>query len=336
MRIPFHINVATEAVHDRVRSVLDSGQWSQGSVSAELEHRVSELTGAEHVIPVANGTVALTLALLTILNRGPDWLEVICPAFTYPATANAIQAAGGNPVFADVDNHGLIDPDHVKSLITDRTAAILPVHLYGQQVDLSRLDFGLPIVEDACQAFGLPVRFGATSFHGSKAVAAGEGGAVFVDDPETAEWIRRFANQGFSGPIPAMPGMNCRLTDIQAAIILGLLDEWDWMRTWRRHLADIYRGGLTPDIVLGSSTCSYFTIRHILRDHIQHQLYLSGIESRVFYPYTLPDLAWFPDADVPNARRLSRQVLSLPIHPWLGAEAFEIVNQINRAIEDYS
>jgi dTDP-4-amino-4,6-dideoxygalactose transaminase len=233
-----------------VTETLRSGWLTTGPKTAELERRFAEYVGAEHAIAVASGTAALHLSLLA-LGVGPGD-EVITTAVTWPATANVIVHAGATPVFADVREADLnIDPEHVRSLVSPRTKAILPVHLAGQPADLDPLwELGLPVVEDAAHAVESAYRgrkigglSDATCFslYATKNVAAGEGGIVATNSGEIAAAIDglRLMRRGHGSLYDlVVPGYKANLSDVLAAIALCQLDKLEAHRELRqRHFA---------------------------------------------------------------------------------------------------
>src|SRR5947208_8677753 len=224
---------------EAVAETLPSGWLTTGPKTAELERRLSEFLEAEYVIAVASGTAAMHLALLA-LGIGPGD-EVITTPITWPATANVIVHAGATPVFADVRDADLnIDPDGVAQLVTERTKAILPVHLAGQPCDLDPLlELGVPIVEDAAHALESAYRgrkigpiSDATCFslYATKNVAAGEGGLISTNRDDVAEAVQdlRLMRRGDGSlyDIP-VPGYKANLSDVLASIALVQLDKID-------------------------------------------------------------------------------------------------------------
>jgi dTDP-4-amino-4,6-dideoxygalactose transaminase len=233
-----------------VAETIRSGWLTTGPKAAELEARAAELLEARHVLAVASGTAALHLALLAV-GVGPGD-EVITTSLTWPATANVILHAGATPVFADVRNTDLnVDPEHVRALVTERTKAILPVHLYGQPADLDPLlELGVPVVEDAAHAFESRYRgrkigsiSDATCFslYATKNVAAGEGGLVATNDDEVAARVNdlRVMRRGHGSLYDiAVPGYKANLSDVLATIALVQLSKLDrHAEIRRRHFA---------------------------------------------------------------------------------------------------
>jgi dTDP-4-amino-4,6-dideoxygalactose transaminase len=240
------------AVADAIRS----GWLTTGPRAAELERRFAEYVGAEHALAVSSGTAAMHLALVALAVGPGD--EVITTPITWPATANVIVHTGATPVFADVRDSDLnIDPDRVAELITPRTRAIMPVHLYGQPADLDPLrGLGLPVVEDAAHAAESEYRgrkiggiSEATCFslYATKAIAAGEGGIVTTNDDRLAEAIRALTimRRGHGSLYDiAVPGYKANLSDVLAAIALCQLDKVERHRALRRRQVELYDSAL--------------------------------------------------------------------------------------------
>jgi dTDP-4-amino-4,6-dideoxygalactose transaminase len=240
---------------DEVAAVADairSGWLTTGPRAAELERRFAEYVGAKHALAVSSGTAAMHLALVGLGIGAGD--EVITTPITWPATANVIVHTGATPVFADVRNDTLnIDPDRVAELVTPRTKAIMPVHLYGQPADLDPIRaLGLPVVEDAAHAAESEYRgwkiggiSEATCFslYATKSIAAGEGGIVTTDDDELAEAIRALTimRRGHASLYDiAVPGYKANLSDVLAAIALCQLDKVDHHRALRLRQVELY------------------------------------------------------------------------------------------------
>jgi dTDP-4-amino-4,6-dideoxygalactose transaminase len=236
------------AVTDAIRS----GWLTTGPRAAELERRFAEYVGARHALAVSSGTAAMHLTLVGLGIGAGD--EVITTPITWPATANVIVHAGATPVFADVRDDTLnIDPDRVAELVTPRTKAIMPVHLYGQPADLDPIRaLGLPVVEDAAHAAESEYRgrkiggiSEATCFslYATKSIAAGEGGIVTTNDDALAESIRALTimRRGHASLYDiAVPGYKANLSDVLAAIALCQLDKVDHHRALRLRQVELY------------------------------------------------------------------------------------------------
>ncbi|HYG56566.1 MAG TPA: DegT/DnrJ/EryC1/StrS family aminotransferase [Symbiobacteriaceae bacterium] len=339
-----------------VADVLRGGQFILGPNVKALEAELAAYTGVDHAIGVANGSDALHLALLAA-GIGPGD-EVICPAFTFFATAGAVARAGATPVFADIDPVSYTVPAHaMASRVTKRTKALLPVHLYGHPAAMGEImrlarDHGLTVIEDAAQAIGATVdgrrvagigHLGTYSFFPSKNLGAcGDGGMVTTHDPALAERVKLLRVHG------AQPryyhhllGYNSRLDELQAAVIRIKLRHLDAWTAARRAAAGRYsrlidEAGLQDQVVCPTEAAScqhvyhQYTIRAERRDALQAHLERYGIGTAVYYPLPLhlqpvfKELGYQP-GDLHATELACSQVLSLPIYPELTAEQQEYV-----------
>src|SRR4051812_14175676 len=276
-------------------AVLDSGTFILGPNVKAFEAEAAAHLGVPRSIGVANGTDALVLAL-DAMNIGPGD-EVICPSFTFYATAESIARRGATPVFADIDPATMnLDPADVADRITPRTKAILPVHLFGRPAPLGELaELGVPIVEDAAQAFGSPdiARTGVAStfsFYPSKNLfCLGDGGLIAVMDPELGERIRLLRFHGSRDKIDfQLVGYNSRLDELQAAalrIFLRQLDEWTRQRRGAGARYDELGLGELCDLPADEPGHVYhlFVCRSPERDRIRAALQEHGIGTGVYY-----------------------------------------------------
>ncbi len=322
--------------------VLDDGRFVFGPNVSAFEEEAAAYLGVPETIGVANGTDALVL-VLDAMGIGPGD-EVICPAFTFFATAESIARRGATPVFAEVDPATMnLDPEDVAARITPRTKAIMPVHLFGRPAPLAELAaLGLPLVEDAAQAFGSPDIAGhgvasTFSFYPTKNLfGLGDGGLVAVRDEELGERIRllRFhgskAKQTFE-----YIGYNSRLDEIQAAalrIFLRQLDEWTRLR---REAAERYRELGAGELVTvpedeSGHVYHLFVCRSPQRDQIRAALAAEGISTAQYYlpPLHLqPALAYlgYRDGSLPITEQLARENFSLPLWAGISEEQQETV-----------
>ena len=303
-----------------------------------FEEEMSSEVDGRTCIAVSSGTSALHLMLLAF-GIGPG-SEVIVPSFTFAATANAVRLAGGEPVFADVRfDDFCLDIDDVRSRVTDRTAAVLTVHLYGQTGDMGDIaafcaQRGLALFEDAAQASGAryegrPVgtlgTAAAFSFYATKNMTTCEGGMVVVDDESAARTIRLLRSQGMaaSGTLELV-GHNARMTDVAAAI--GHVQRRRLVElngTRRQHAArydDALRGMLTPAELEGRTHAwNQYTVRIPEgRDAVADALRTTGVQSAVYYRAPLHRQSMYDSpARLPVTDRLASEVLSLPVHPGL-------------------
>ena len=354
--IPF---VDLAAQQDRLRAeieagiarVLAHGKYILGPEVNELEERLAAYSGAAHCISCANGTDALQIALMA-LGVGPGD-EVITPGFSYIATAEATAVLGGKPVYVDIDPISYnVDPASIEQAITPRTKAIIPVSLYGLPADYDAINaiaerHGITVIEDAAQSFGATYKgkksgnlttIGCTSFFPSKPLGCyGDGGAIFTSDPDLAKAIRQIARHGQEKRYcHTRIGINSRLDTLQAAILLPKLAILDDEVRARQKLADAYDTALTP---LGfatptipeerTSAWAQYTIRVQDRDAVQAALKDAGMPTAVHYPLPLNRQPAVADmnARLPHSERASVEVMSLPMHPYMGANDLDQIVQ---------
>jgi dTDP-4-amino-4,6-dideoxygalactose transaminase len=333
----------------RFEEVLDSGQFVFGPNVAAFEEEAASYLGVPETVGVGNGTDALVL-VFNALELGPGD-EVICPAFTFFATAEAIARASATPVFADIDPATFnLDPANVAERITPRTKAIVPVHLFGRPAPLGPLaELGLPIVEDAAQAFGAPgiATTGVAStfsFYPTKNLfGIGDGGLVAVMDAEVGERIRMLRFHGSKAKkIFEYVGTNSRLDEIQAAALRLFLEQLDGWNAARREAAERYRAlgiGELCEAPVDEPSHVYhlFVCRSAERDHIRAALTEAGIGNAQYYlpPLHLqPALAYlcYREGDLPETERAARENFSLPLWPGITREQQEqVVETVNFA-----
>lgn len=334
-----------------VDRVLRSGMIAMGPEVAAFEQEFLDfLGGGGHAIAVNSGTSALHLGLLAAGVKLGD--EVIVPSFTFAATGNAVVLAGATPVFADIDPDTFnLSPAAAEAAITDRTVAIMPVHLYGQAADMDGLQavadrHGLFLAEDAAQAHGAtwagrPVgtmsRMGVFSFYPTKNMTTGEGGMIVTDDDEVDRMARLLRNQGMEQRYAnEVVGFNARMTDIGAAIgRVQLTRVADWTRARvanAKHLDETLTAVATP-VVAENATHVYhqYTVRSGERADLMARLDHAGVGYGVYYPTPVHRLPSFDlQLDLPETRLAAAEVLSLPVRPDLSdAELDTIVAAVN-------
>ncbi|MFI8090257.1 DegT/DnrJ/EryC1/StrS family aminotransferase [Streptomyces sp. NPDC086080] len=351
--------IEEEEIEAAVR-VLRSGRVVQGPEVAAFESEFSRLVDGRHCVAVNSGTSALHLTLMA-LGLGPGD-EVIVPSFSFAASANAVRLVGADVVFADIEPGSYcLDPAAVEAAVTPRTAAIMPVHLYGHPAAMDRLTpiaekHGLAVVEDACQAHaaalnGTPVgAFGAAgtfSFYPTKNMHALEGGMVTTADAQVARTLRLLRNQGMEQRYAnEIVGANMRMTDVAAAIgrvQLGRLAGWtDRRRANAAHLDEHITTLVTPPVAEGARHVYHqYTVRvpeGMDRDTVQERLTAAGVGNAVYYPtpihrlvpYREPDRKAGRTWDLPETERAAAEVVSLPVHPSLtDADLARIVDAVN-------
>jgi dTDP-4-amino-4,6-dideoxygalactose transaminase len=335
--------------------VLGASSFILGEEVERFEAEFARYCGVEHCVGVASGTAALTIALCAGGVGAGD--EVIVPAHTFVATALAVVHAGATPVLCDVsDADGLLDVDHADAIVSERTAAVVPVHLYGQMCPMEPFRalarrHGLLLVEDAAQAHGARSEAGAAgslgdaaafSFYPGKNLGAlGDGGAICTDDAQIANAARRLRDLGRTGHgMHEVAGFNERLDGLQAAFLRVKLRELDAGNRARRRLAAKYRD-LLPDRVrvlpAGDQGCVFhlFAVRTADRDHLRTALAAGGIETGIHYSPALhgqPALSSPADEQAfPRASDWAREELSLPIYPELAeAQLSYVAEQVDR------
>ncbi len=332
---------------ERTRNVLDSAALILGPNVKAFEREAAEYLGVPRTVGVANGTDALVLAL-DALGIGPGD-EVICPAFTFYATAESIARRGATPVFADIDPATLnLDPEDVAAKITDRTRALMPVHLFGRVLPLAGLaELGVPIVEDAAQAFGAEgvARTGVLStfsFYPTKNLfALGDGGLVAATDEELADRIAllRFHGSREKKDFEAV-GYNSRLDELQAAVLRLFLGELDGWNTARREAAARYEElGLGELCELPADETGHvyhmYVVRSPERDRLGAALATAGIGHASYYVTPLhlqPALRYlgYSEGSLPETERAARENLALPMWAGIPAETQERVVSVIR------
>ncbi|MEL6963598.1 MAG: DegT/DnrJ/EryC1/StrS family aminotransferase [Pseudomonadota bacterium] len=330
--------------------VLDHGRMILGPEVEALEEKLCDFSGAAHAITCANGTDAIVLALMAE-GIGPGDV-VFVPAFTFIATAEAPAQLGATPYFVDVDEQSFnIDPHRLDQAIDNAKAnglkprAVIAVDLFGQPADYPTLRsitkrHDLVLIADAAQGFGGAIHgqrvgsFGTyttTSFFPAKPLGGfGDGGAIFTDDADKAELLRslRAHGKGNDRYDNVRIGLNSRLDTLQAAILLEKLSIFEDELAARNRVAERYSEALAPGLTtpaLGPGHCSswaQYTLRHPERDRMMAALKGDGIPSAIYYPRPLNRQAGykaFPLAPsgVPVSERLSGEVFSLPMHPYL-------------------
>ena len=358
MTVPFldlaaqSAEIAEEVLPEWERLFASAG-FIGGSDVAAFEREYAEYIGVEHVIGVSNGTDALELAFRAV-GVGPGD-EVIMPANTFIATAEAVSRFGAVPVFVDVDDdHLLIDPDAVEAAITERTRAIAPVHLFGQTAPVERIlpiaeAHGLVVVEDAAQSQGASssagragalARVAATSFYPGKNLgAAGDAGAIMTDDAEVAASIRNVAAHGSSVKyVHDRIGMNARLDAIQAPVLRAKLRRLEGWNVARRAAADRYatlladlEGVRLPAVRPGNTDVWHlFVVRVAERERVMAELSAAGVGSGIHYPTPVHlteayARLGYRRGQFPVAEAAADRILSLPMFPHLTAEQQETV-----------
>lgn len=339
-----------------VTEVLESGVIAQGPMVKRFENTFAEIAGVEHAVAVNSGTTAL-VASLQVLDLQPGD-EVITSPFTFVATLNAILEAGATARFADIRTDDFcVDPDAVASAVGPRTKVLMPVHLYGQMADMSKLaplaeEYGLAMVEDAAQSVGAQLDgraagsygLGCFSLYATKNITTAEGGVITTADGVLADRLRVLRNQGMRARYQyEVAGHNYRMTDLHAAVgipqVAKLAELTAKRRRNARALSDGLAGipGLRVPAVMPSRTHVWhqYTVlvedAALTRDELAAALTERGIGNGIYYPKVVFDYDCYRDhpgvvaSDVPVATRVAQQALSLPVHPGLSEADLETI-----------
>ncbi len=326
-----------------MRAVLDHGKFIMGPEIAQMELALAKFVGVKHCLSVASGTDSLEIALRALDIGVGD--EVITVPFTWISSAEVICLVGATPVFVDIEPVSFnIDIDQLESAITPKTRAILPVSLFGQMPDYKRINeiaerHGVAVIEDAAQSFGATqlgkqscgvTQIGSTSFFPAKPLGCfGDGGALFTDDSELAEKMSAIRTHGgLKRHFHPYVGMNGRMDTLQAAVILGKLPHFAWEVEQRNSIGGRYTEMLrgkcgVPEVQPGNThVYAQYTIRVPNRDELGNRLKDAGIPTAVYYPKCMHEQPVFANlgytwGDFPVAEKASREVISLPMHPFL-------------------
>ena len=340
---------ATESVwRCHLERVLERGQFVLGEEVFAFEREFAGATGAPFAVSVGSGTSALELCLRDSLITSTDQ-EVLTSPLTAPFTGLAVLAAGASLRFADVcPKTLLLDPASAADRITQRTTAILLVHLYGQPCPLERFrQFGKLLIQDACQAHGATYEsrpltdyspYVAYSFYPTKNLGClGDGGAVATADESIAQRIRTLRDGGRSADhVSEIPGLNSRLDELQCCFLRAFLPHLNEWNQWRRERAALYDEllGSCPGIQLlersPESVNHLYVIRAERRDRLREHLRQQGISTGVHYPVPLHLQPAFVHCgarkgDFPHAERACNEILSLPLWPYMELEILELI-----------
>ena len=347
---------------DAVREALASGRLAQGPRVAEFEQAFAAYVGVRHAVAVNSGTAALHVALLVhgigAVANGEAGDEVIVPAFSFAATANAVLQAGARPVFVDVREGDFnINPAAIEAAASPKTRAVIGVHLFGDMCDVKSIGAvcearGLVLIEDAAQAVGAALDSraagsfgtGCFSFYATKNVTTGEGGMVTTDQDAIAERARMLRSQGERERyLTEELGWNYRMTEVEAALgIVRLRSLDDGNRQRQTHaqrlsaLLDDLPQIATPQESSGKRHAWHQYVIRVLagreeRDALQRWMGAAGVETAVFYPRPIHQQPLYRrlgygESDAPVAERLSSEVLALPVHPTLGDEDLQEIS----------
>jgi UDP-2-acetamido-2-deoxy-ribo-hexuluronate aminotransferase len=332
-------------IDQRMQAVLNHGHFIMGPEITELEHMLASYVGVKHCLTVTSGTDSLEIALRALGIGAGD--EVITVPFTWISSAEVIRLVGAKPVFVDIEPKSYnLDVNHLEKAITPRTKAVMPVSLFGQMPDYDRINVlaakhGLPVIEDGAQSFGASqggrrscgvTLIGSTSFFPAKPLGCyGDGGALFTTDDGLAEKMRAIRTHGgLKRHHHPLLGMNGRFDTLQAAVMLAKMPQFDWEVRERGRIGARYTELLcsscaVPEVMPGNThVYAQYTIRIPTRDQVAAKLKEQGIPTAVYYPKCLHEQPVFAACgnklgDFPEAEKASREVLSLPMHPFLSA-----------------
>lgn len=331
----------TKELQQTLKQVISSGWYILGSKVEQFEQAFARYCGTKYAIGVGNGTDAITLALLA-LGIGPGD-QVICPSLTATFTALGISATGAKPVFADIDEATYtIDPADIKKRITNKTKAIMPVHLYGHPADMDAIKKiakrnKLVVIEDAAQAHGALYKgrkvgslgdAACFSFYPTKNLGAlGDGGAITTNNKKLAEKIKMLRNGGQKNRYEhVLLGRNSRLDELQAAILLAKLKHLDQWNKKRQKIATVYSRTLkSTSIVIprqapwATSVWHLYVVRSKSRQQLASYLKNHGIATQIHYPVPvhLQSIYRSQKPKLPVTERLVKEIISLPIYPEL-------------------
>jgi dTDP-4-amino-4,6-dideoxygalactose transaminase len=349
-----------QELHERVAAVIDNGRYILGPEVAAFEQEFADYLGVRHVVGVACGTDALTIALRAAAGVGPGD-EVVVPSFTFYASAEAILPTGATPVFCEVDGHTRnVTMQTVKAALTSRTKAVIAVDLFGNPapVEEIREATGLAVIEDAAQAAGASTRAGRTGSFGTAATFSffpsknlgcfGDGGAIATDNDAVAESARLLRYHGSRDKSTfERVGYNSRLDEIQAAVLRVLLPHLDSWTAGRRTAALAYeRSGLGELVTLpiaasGSDPAWHlYVVHHPEADMLIERLAQAGVHARANYRIPIhrqPAMArWSAGVRLPVTDELSRTSMAIPMSPLLTpAQAQEVTDAIAAALASH-
>ena len=341
-----------------ITEIFNNGQYILGPRVSEFEKKIADYYGVSEAVGVASGTDAIHLSINALGIGEGD--EVITTPFTFFATVEAILYTGARPVFVDVEQDTFnMDAGQIEAKITDKTRAILPVHIFGQMADMKEISkiakrHGLKVIEDCAQSFGANLNgkkagsFGNTgcfSFYPSKNLGGyGDGGIIILNDTKIADEVRKLRNHGSkSSYIHENVGFNSRLDEIQAGILLVKLKYIDEYNIARRQKAALYTELLSDKVKCpvekkgAYHVFHQYTIRSNKRHEIQKRLRDKRVSSVVYYPVPLHlqdalRFLGYREGDFPVTEKSAKEVLSLPIYPELEESVIEKIAEIIKAV----
>ena len=344
MKIPYvnlglqHKEIKIEILTE-VEKLLDSGMFILGGITAEFEQKFADLCGVKHAIGVSNGTISLMLCMQAVGIKEDD--EVITTSNSYLSYASSIALVGAKPIFADVDDTMNISIDSLKSKITDKTKAIIPVHLTGRSADMDAInkiakEHNLIVIEDAAQAVGAKYKgkvtgslgdFGSFSLHPLKNLGAcGDAGIITTNNDEYASWLKKARTHGMKNRDECeFWSYNARIDAMQAAILNVKVDHVEKWNNRRLEIANRYNEVLNDHVIIPENCIDYQSVYHAYiiqtskRDELMKFLIDSGIDCKIHYPIAIhqQESAKYlnvSDADLPRTDRMIQEILSIPVH----------------------
>jgi len=335
-----------------MQDVLDRANYIMGDAVKELEENLQTFTGAKHAITCSSGTDALILAMMALDIKPGD--EIISTPFTFIATAETIAFLGAVPVFVDIDEKTYnIDPNQIEAKITAKTKAIIPVSLYGQPADIDAIGaiaskHNLKVIIDGAQSFGSTYKgksdsnlgdISTTSFFPAKPLGCfGDGGAVFVNDDDLAQKMKMLRVHGQNKRYHhKYIGMGGRMDTLQCAVVKVKLKHYKKDLALRQEVAQKYTTALENKALLlpfvdanATSAWAQYSVRVQNRDALQAKLKEQGIPTAVHYPMPLHlqecfNYLNYKEGDFPVAERVSREIMSLPMNPYLRDDEIEYI-----------
>ncbi len=333
-----------DPIQQRIQTVLEHGQFIMGPEVEELEQKLNAFTGTKHCLAVASGTDAAVVAMMA-MGIGPGD-EVICPAFSFIATAETVVLVGATPVYVDIDPCTFnLDVRQLEKALSEKTKAIQPVSLYGQPAEMDEINafakkHELRVIEDAAQSFGATYKgkrscnlseVGVTSFFPAKPLGGyGDGGAIFTNDDGLAEAMREVRVHGQkSRYYHTRIGVNARLDTLQCAILIPKLERFSWELEQRDRVAARYnkefkeleaKGVLLPLLAPNrTSAWAQYTLQMAKREEFQKFMQTNGVPTAVHYPRTMPDQPAYTELgrtmNIEVSRKMAETVVSLPLYP---------------------
>jgi perosamine synthetase len=345
-------------------NALTTAARDGGKRVRDFESQMRSYLKAKHVISVNSGTAALQAAMMAAGIKQGD--EVLIPSFTFVATANAVVAAGGKPVFVDIKNDDYtMDVSDLKAKVSKKSRAVIPVHLYGHPSDMDEIGelaekHSLDVIEDACQSLGSTYRkkqtgtfgiMGCFSMYASKVLTAGEGGAVATDDDDVADRLKMIRNHGMvEGYDTRVLGLNLRLPELSAAVAKVQMQKLDRMLQIRRRNAEMLSKLIFPStkkhgIKLPEETPDkkfnwylYTVAFQKDRDGIKEKLAKDSVGATVYYSPPVHKTPYYaqlaPGTKLPATEWSADHVLSLPVHPHVSeADVSHIANSLKSILE---